>query len=95
MQSDTAYIMYTTRHNQYELAADGRVLGRSNGPQGWDYSGKWIILGAAMRHHSRRIMALAAITADGVPGHGIIHDLDHGTRRVWGNERMVTLRAVR
>jgi hypothetical protein len=83
--------METTRGNVYTLDDAGNVVARSNGPKGWDYSGKWTILGASKRYHSRLVASLATIAAEGIPGHGVIHDYDHGYYRVWGNERMRSL----
>lgn len=85
------YRMETTRGNVYALDDFGNVVARSNGPQGWDYSGKWTILGASTRYHSRLVSSLANIATEGIPGHGIIHDWDHGYFRVWGGERMRSL----
>jgi hypothetical protein len=82
--------METTRGATYTLDDEGYVLDRSNGPRGWDYAHGWQIIGIAKRHHSRWIVPLfRAVTDD--TGHGIIHDLDHGTHRLWGNERMRSL----
>ena len=88
------YEMVTTRGTRYTLAENGAVLARTDGPQGWDYGGRWVILGAAKRHHSRHALPLDYIARNGVPGHGIVRDLDHGTLRVWGNERMRSLRRI-
>src|SRR5689334_20201957 len=93
-QGTPAYLMTTTRRTLYVLDANGNVLARSNGPRGWTYSGKWTILGATTRHLARRIVPLADIARDGVPGQGWLHDLDHGTHRLWGTERMLALRTV-
>ncbi len=88
----TGYTMTTTRGNTYTLDQDGKVTARSNGPKGWQYSGQWIILGAATRHHANRWATLEQIIQTGnIPGQGWIHDLDHGTHRVWGMERMKQL----
>lgn len=89
-----AYIMRTTRGTAYVLAESGAVLARSNGPRGWRYSGRWIILGAATRFNAHAWATLPAILADGVPGHGYIMDRDHGTLRRWGSERMASLRRL-
>lgn len=92
--SNATYILTTTRGARYELDAHGAVLARSDGPAGWEYSGRWVILGAATRHNAHAIVSVADIARDGIPGQGWIHDLDHGTHRVWGNERMRSLRKV-
>ena len=88
------YRMETTRGNVYTLDDNGNVIARSNGPKDWNYSGKWTILGAAKRYHSRHAYPLAWIAANGVPGWGVIRDLDHGYLRVWTGERMRSLYKV-
>ncbi len=70
---------------RYDLDDNGNVLARSDGPQGWDYSGKWRILGFTTRHHSRHIITLADALAGADVGQGWIHDLDHGSHRMWGS----------
>ena len=68
----------------YTLDAEGCVTARTEGPQGWDYGRKWQVLGFATRYNARRIVSLAD-AADGAEiGQGWVHDLDHGTRRMWG-----------
>jgi hypothetical protein len=88
------YRMTTTRGTIYVLAENGAVLSRSNGPKGWDYSGKWVILGATTRFNARAIIGLSEIAENGIPGQGWIHDLDHGTHRSWGSERMRSLQII-
>jgi len=88
------YRMETTRGTWYTLDDEGYVLGRTDGPQGWDYRKGWRILGAATRYHSRRVTPLADAAANGIPGWGVIHDWDHGHHRVWGGERMRSLYKV-
>jgi len=61
------YRMETTRGNVYELDDFGNVTARSNGPTGWDYSGRWTILGASKRYHSRAVASLASIAGPGYP----------------------------
>jgi hypothetical protein len=80
------YVLETARAT-YLLDGDGYVLGRSNGPKGWRYGVGWRILGLAKRHHSRCVLSLEACAAGADFGHGIVHDLDHGTHRSWGMER--------
>ena len=87
--------MVTTHGNVYMLDNMGNVVSRSNGPAGWNYGkGNWVILGAATRWNAATVSSLADIAAGGIPGHGVIHDYDHGSHRVWGNERMRTLTVV-
>jgi hypothetical protein len=86
-------IIMQTESAKYLLADDGAVLGRSNGPVGWDYSGRWIITGFAKRSHSAHAVPLqAALTGEDF-GFGYVRDLDHGTPRQWG-ERVVSLYRV-
>lgn len=89
-----AYALTTTRRTLYVLDADGNVLARSDGPRGWRYSGRWTLLGLATRYHSRAITPLATAARDGIPGWGVIHDRDHGTHRVWGTERAVSIETL-
>ena len=45
---------------------------------------EWRIVGIATRHHSIRVSTLDDCAADPrLIGQGWIHDLDHGTRRMW------------
>lgn len=83
-----SFTIRTTKGNTYYLDDGGAVVARSNGPQGWDYSGKWVILGFGKRYHSRSLVSLQEAVSGEDIGHGIIHDLDHGTHRVWHGERL-------
>jgi hypothetical protein len=69
----------------YTLTDEGAVTDRSDGPRDWDYSGKWIITGFSTRFNSRAIIPLESVLRGAPVGHGFIHDLDHGTRRMWAN----------
>lgn len=90
----TRYVLTTKANVRFELDADGAVLTRTDGPEGFAYSGKWIILGATTRWNARHIVTLAEL-ADGADfGQGWIHDLDHGTHRVWGNPSSRRLKSV-
>lgn len=67
----------------YRLADDGQVLwdgDRNMGP----FSGEWRIIGFSIRHHSHRLISLADAAKGADLGQGWIHDIDHGTRRIWG-----------
>ena len=76
-------VMHTERGATFLLADDGKVIGRSNGPKGWNYSGQWIIVGFLRRWNGGRVSLAQA--ADGASiGHGFVRDLDHGTYRQWG-----------
>ena len=83
--------MRTTNGNVYELDEKGAVLDRSNGPRGWNYSGKWIICGFKKRHHSYRTIPLEDALRGEDVGQGWILDLDHGTYRLWGGERLARI----
>ena len=90
------YILTTVGGERYTIDRDGAVIDRSDGPRGWDYSGKWRILGVTTRHNARadRIIPLANL-AEGEPfGQGWIHDLDHGTHRMWAHPSSSRLRCV-
>lgn len=45
----------------------------------------WRIVGFTRRHHSHRIITLAQAAAGTDIGQGWVHDVDHGTRRMWGH----------
>lgn len=78
-----AYRMTTHDGVMFELDSDGAVVARTNGPKGWDYSGKWRILGFKKRYHSHHFITLED-AADGVDvGWGVVIDLDHGSYRQW------------
>lgn len=86
-RTEATYRMWLRNGNVYYLAADGAVLDRTDGPRGWDYSGKWVILGFKRRHHSRRMISLEEAVAGEDVGQGWVMDLDHGTVRMWGGPR--------
>lgn len=69
----------------YTTDDEGRVLDRTDGPRGWDYSGKWIITGIKRRHHSLDTITLAQAAAGADFGHGVVTDRDHGSHRQWGD----------
>jgi hypothetical protein len=88
-------LMETTQGNRYLLADDGRILDRSNGPASWNYSGLWRITGIKLRCHSHHSIPLEDAVDDGRFGHGVVLDIDHGTYRQWGSERVRSFRRVR
>jgi hypothetical protein len=73
----------TTNGTRYTLDDNGAVVARTDGPEGWDYSGKWKVLGFLTRANSRYMVPLADAVAGAWIGHGFVVDLDHGTLRVW------------
>ena len=86
MANRDPYYKLTLRDGtRYVLAEGGEVLARSNGPRGWNYSGEWIVLGFTTRHNAHRIISLADALAGANIGQGWVHDLDHGTHRMWGS----------
>jgi hypothetical protein len=82
----------------YTLDDDGAVVARSDGPQGWDYSGQWLVVGFLKRHHSHHMVTLAE-ALDGIDvGHGWVVDNDHGTFRMWAHpsyRRLASLEVTR
>jgi hypothetical protein len=86
MDTRTRYILTLRSGAKYELDSDGAVLYRTDGPdRSWNYGGRWRILGLAAQWDHGYTVSLAAAAA-GVPfGEGYVHDIDHGTRRVWGH----------
>lgn len=91
MHDDTFYVMHTKHGTRYELAENGAVLARSDGPAGWDYSGRWIITGFTTRHNAHHLVTLAAAADGAEVGQGWVHDLDHGTHRMWGGDRLARI----
>jgi len=80
------YVIETDRATYY-TDHNGAVVARTNGPRGWNYSDKWIILGVKKRYHSRNVIPLFAAANGEDFGHGIIRDNDNGTLREWHGER--------
>jgi len=76
-------VMTTTQGARYTLDDEGAVVARSNGPEGFDYSGEWIIVGFLTRHNSRFVIPLERALNGYDIGHGYVVDNDHGTQRVW------------
>lgn len=82
------YTMTLKDGTVYKLAGNGAVISRTDGPKGWDYSGKWIIVGFKRRAHSAHTITLAEAAAGEDIGQGWVVDLDHGTLRLWGSPRL-------
>lgn len=78
------YTIRTTGGQTYWTDDAGYVLARTDGPRGFTYGKGWQIVGASTRHNSRAIIRLADIVAGADFGQGWVHDIDHGTHRVWG-----------
>lgn len=81
--------------DRYTLEDDGRVVARTNGPKGWNYSGKWIITGFKTRHNAHRMITLDEALAGVDTGQGWVCDLDHGTPRMWGSPSGRKLASIR
>ena len=81
-------------HSVWYLRDDGAVV--YDGTRGMRFgegTDTWRILGFSTRHHARRVITLPE-AADGAElGQGWVHDLDHGTHRLWGMP--VTKRVVK
>ena len=67
----------------YTLARDGAVLARSDGPNGWQYAHGWHIVGFGTRMQSQSLVTLSEAADGADTGQGWVHDLDHGTYRMW------------
>lgn len=89
----SVFVLHTHNGNAYYVDEHGYMLARSNGPRGWAYGKGWQIVGLAKRWNARMSITLTD-AASGVDfGHGYVHDIDHGTRRIWG-ERVKMVRTV-
>lgn len=66
----------------FDLAADGTILYDSSRNYRSD-SGKWRVVGFGTRFNSQFIVPLDAAANGANIGHGFVHDLDHGSHRVW------------
>jgi len=78
-----AYRLWIKGGWYFILAEDGTILFDSERNY-TSTSGEWKIIGIATRHNSHRLVSLKA-AANGEPiGQGWVHDLDHGTHRMWG-----------
>lgn len=86
--------MTTTTGVRFTLDDDGRVTARSNGPSGWDYSGKWRIVGFRTRLHAHRVISLSEAIAGADVGQGWVVDDDHGTIRTWAGPANGRLRSL-
>ena len=72
-----------TKNSRFYLGDDGTVLfdfERNMGP----FSGEWRIIGIGTRANSSCLVSLADAANGESIGQGWIHDIDHGTHRLWG-----------
>lgn len=77
----------------YTTDDHGNVISRTDGPRNWPYS-NWRIIGFTTRHNARRIVSLADAVNGAPCGQGWIHDIDHGTRRMWAHPTTQRLRSI-
>ena len=85
---DTPAFRLTTKGREtFILARDGAIIRHgSNGQDRPDYDmHKWHVLGFGTRANSRRIVTLDEAADGAETGQGWVHDLDHGTHRMWGS----------
>ena len=96
MNKQAAYILTTRDGGRFTLSASGAIL--KDHDRGLEFSGEsWRILGFTKRHHSRDIIPIEAAARGEDIGQGWVHDLDHGTHRMWGHptgRRAVSVRPV-
>src|SRR5687767_13366987 len=79
----TQYVMTLKNGSRWRLAADGGVL--YDGERHMSFDGEhWRIIGFTRRHLGGPLITLDAAVNGADLGQGWIHDLDHGTRRMWG-----------
>lgn len=75
------YIMWTYA-GAYVLAKDGTILYDQTRNYRSD-SGQWRVIGISKRHHSHAMVSLEDAANGANIGQGWVHDLDHGTHRMW------------
>lgn len=79
------YVITLHSGARFYCAAGGRIIydgDRNMGP----FSEDWSIQGFLRRHNSNRVIPLCQEDIDKTDlGHGWVVDVDHGTRRLWGN----------
>ena len=90
----TVYRMTLKNGTVFTLEDDGSVVARTDGPRGWNYSGKWIVTGIKRRHHSLDVITLAQAAAGADIGHGVVCDIDHGSHRQWSHPRGRQVRSI-
>jgi len=82
LEREAAFDIRLKSGARFLVAENGRILydgDRNMGP----FSEEWRIIGFTTRHNARRLITLQE-AADGMPiGQGWVHDLDHGTHRMW------------
>lgn len=70
----------------YWITTDGFILYRSNLTDHYGYTTNWRILGFRPKHNARSLNTIKEVLYDPKRlGAGIVEDLDHGTRRQWGD----------
>jgi hypothetical protein len=96
--STPAYILTLHDRTVYTLARDGAVLARTDGPNGWNYAHRWHITGFGTRPNSGHLVSVEDAANGADIGQGWVHDLDHGTHRMWASpstQRAASVRPVR
>lgn len=92
MSRKPVYRMTTKGHDYYLLDQDGGIL--RDGSRGMEFSGEnWKIIGLTTRFNSSHIITLQEAINGVNIGQGWVHDLDHGTHRMWGSPS--TRRAIK
>jgi hypothetical protein len=66
---------------QFHLASDGTILW--DGERNMGPFSDWRVFGFSTRLNANRVVPLAQAAAGESIGQGWIHDLDHGTHRLW------------
>ncbi len=77
------YRMHLKNGAIFDLAENGRVLydgDRGMGP----FSEEWRVIGFTTRHNAHNLVTLSDASDGQSIGQGWVHDVDHGTLRMWG-----------
>ncbi len=73
--------------SHYDVDADGNILHDAFRHLHFAPDGQWRILGFTTRHNAHHIITLAEASDGKSIGQGWIHDLDHGTHRMWASPK--------
>ena len=81
------YLIRLKNGSMIETDVAGRIV--YDGTRGMRFapSDSWRIVGFSTRHNAYRIVTLAEAAAGEPIGQGWVHDVDHGTRRMWAMPR--------
>lgn len=69
----------------FDVDDAGRVMYDSERGYRCEPHDGWKILGFSRRHHSYHLVTLEQASTGADLGHGFVHDLDHGTQRMWAH----------